>query len=346
LPTTFGDIQADLIGLTTPREQLLRLAAGLGIGLPDSIVGNSPRAHLPHNSNQIPLRVAVDEALLPLQSANPENLPQLIQTRILFETMMAWEIAANESKRSLAKRNLQQVQHDLRRLAHLSVSSSPTGRVFDQFWDLDGKFHRELCRCSGQSHLAEVVDIVLKRCKDLGVPKCSGDLTATVAEHDAILAAVTAQSPIKDEIRRAVEDHVWNAQRRWFPKEWDLRMTTEIDHLVHQSIIQIRERVGRNSASLEEALATAIRAACEQEGEIISEVTRSLICEDLAIQQLYPEEYVVFYDEFCVVAGQERAIRHVKFHSKDLDKAIRYKSTKLRNDTNILPKLNSNLILT
>ena len=312
MSTTISFVQQDLE--RTKAEWRKWIADELDIGL-DTV------SALPQTSE---LKLLVEAALQPLGRLTPDELRKLARFRIFFETLMAIDVASDDEKRGAAEATLRPINEELRTLSKFPGLAP---RDFSESWDIDGEFHRKLCECSEHKHLTEVVDSVIRVCKPLGTPRNRDDLIATVREHDTILESIAVGPTSAEVILDAVRQHVGNAQARWFTKEGEGMVTDDVEALVDELIGQLRERYGDRVADLEGPLASALRETGRLEGDEFWGVAAERLCEDLAIQHLYPGEHVVFLDDVATVDGNDRFVRTVLYHSRHLDEAFEFVSS-------------------
>ncbi len=191
-----------------------RVGLHLDRGLAFEVLNGVPTTEGPDGIRQI-----VSDAVNQIRASGPQEREQLVKLRVFFESIMGLDIAADPAKRLSAVQRLRAVQVELYRLCEANLEGQ---EAFEIFWETDGEFHRQLCLCSGRSHLAVAVDTVVRLCKDFGRPRRREDLNQTLEEHEAIIDAIGSEHGEDSAIEAVVgpiEVHVEKACERWFAKE-------------------------------------------------------------------------------------------------------------------------------
>jgi hypothetical protein len=144
------------------------------------------------------------------------EVQRLALRRVYFETIMAWSINAAADRRARLRDQVSAIQEQLWELAQTAEFSDA---VAEHGWQLDGDFHRKICEISGYDHVAQVVDMVIKKCKRWGIPDLASDVRGTWEEHEEIIEAITDNEGDRDRILSAIRRHVDQAAARWQAKE-------------------------------------------------------------------------------------------------------------------------------
>jgi DNA-binding FadR family transcriptional regulator len=180
------------------------------------------------------------------QALDFDELERLANYRIFFEVIIGRTIAASEKRRGLVAR-VEPIQSQLMDIAQSTNFSKVDAETA---WKLDGRFHHLLFEAAGYTHLIKVVDMVIDKCKALGIATMAADVLATWEEHRQIIVAITADAPSNAEIARAVGGHVRQAELRWQRKATECQMV---------DVIQ-RERPRNSQHSFLKSVLSAIQA--------------------------------------------------------------------------------------
>jgi GntR family transcriptional regulator, sialic acid-inducible nan operon repressor len=141
----------------------------------------------------------ISETMKHLLANSPASLENLKEARATFEREMA-RIAAR--RRSAA---------DLERLSEILAEQSLAADDPARFRMLDGFFHSEIARVSGNPIFGALIDALFRWLSDFHVDLVSvpGLEQLTLAEHQEILAAITRADA--DGAARAMGDHLMRA---------------------------------------------------------------------------------------------------------------------------------------
>jgi hypothetical protein len=201
-------------------EDLRDLANRLGLSYSD--VGSYAESKAEHFPRAL-VRDAIQSAIDNRQSGRLERLARI---RIFFETAMLWHVSEDQAACGDLLSALAAIHSKMEALAaDWDVNSS----VASALWELDGKFHREICQASGFKYLATIVDDVTKECRKVGMPRTAEEVSQTLREHSRIIAAI--QNANRDAAFEAVSEHVWNACQRWNAKD------EQVDDLILSEIL-------------------------------------------------------------------------------------------------------------
>lgn len=94
--------------------------------------------------------------------------------------------------------------------------------------------------------------------------------------------------------------------------------------VVEQAVLDLRERTGRVSPQLEQAVQLAITDIKRKSGEQFSRWECDLAIESLFLQQQYADQFVVFNDHWESRDGERRLLRQVLLHSCQWDDVVAY----------------------
>ena len=139
-------------------------------------------------------------------------LRQLASIRIFFEVLIL-EVGIRGDATVLAS-HLVDVQQRMRAVAGRATDFS---EVAQEFWELDGEFHRTLCSRAGFSKVAAIVDDLVKQCAHVGVPKSNHEADLVLSEHDAVIDGIRERNTEK--VVQATKQHIINAFKRWVGRE-------------------------------------------------------------------------------------------------------------------------------
>ena len=199
----FGDLNP---GDVMPSERELMSLYGVGrpavreamqnlerMGLIEIRHGERPRVAQPSFDRALG---QLGETMRHLLVHSADSLHYLKEARITFECEMARAAARRADDNGLAR--LRDVLDQMR------AASAPS----DVFLDLDGKFHHEIARMSGNPIFAGISAALFAWLARFhaSLVKAPGNEPVTIVEHAAILAAITARDP--DRAAREMADHL------------------------------------------------------------------------------------------------------------------------------------------
>ncbi len=269
------------------------------------------------------LRRAVEAAVSDLNAGNPKLIDQRRMVRAYSESLMAWSIVADYSKRREAQHELEEVNERLLAFADGEEQLSPLMR--DRCWQLDAEFHRTICRHSAYPHWTHAVDVIQEKCRDVGQPRSVSDVQQICREHGRILSSMFTENPSLVAVVDAINDHLKAAVLRWFGTE--ARMEIEIRKLADEAVDRARRVLSNQSTfflaeQLSEAIRDAITEACNSEGRAIPLSSCDYLRASLTSQFLHPGEYVVYVDHEFEENGVNRCERSVLFHHQNWEYAL------------------------
>jgi DNA-binding FadR family transcriptional regulator len=161
------------------------------------------------------LRDAIEDALRPSVKGAKPRPTQKARMRIFFETLMAWDVIDQGKSDELAD-SLEDNANKMRELLQNAAGHPWTSQFADDFWDLDGAFHRDICSHSSHQHLSRFIDLIIADCRGIGAAANIETAYETLAEHNEIVQ--TLRSRQRQKLFEVMFKHAIKGLSRWMHK--------------------------------------------------------------------------------------------------------------------------------
>lgn len=263
----------------------------------------------------------IDELISPLFVDDLDIRERLRQSRAIFESALAQDVAKDPIKRARWKENVEPIHSEMKTIVSSNVDDDRKRR----FWNLDGEFHICLGDAANVPHIRDVVRRIQDRVCMLAFPANHDDMVSTCDEHEEIIRSILDASWDDNRIVDSVQVHTKLAFGRWFrvgSMDTDVQMSDIVTEIAKYAS-EGERRLGRPAPELAEAISLAIRDIAAQ-SEKLDRSEADFAFESLLMQHQFPGEYVAFREAYESHEGTEHYVLSVRHHTANWDEMCRF----------------------